>query len=295
MQSLHQNQEEDRLNHWGNWGTACKYFHYNTRLLHRDHYIDKNQQYQRLTIKRKEGDPPNIYKSIEGAERINLPLPSFKKTEDFLDVLLNRQTVRSFSSDSISLEDLSTLIYLTYGAQSCKYEIGIDKLIFKTSPSGGCRHPIEVYPVILNVNGLENGLYHYSVEHHALEIIHKNDMTNKVVDMAAGQNFVKGASVLFFYTACIERSMWKYQSPRTYRVLMMDMGHLSQTCFLVSNWLGLGTFFSGHLNDQYVEEELGTDADKEIVIGVSGVGYRSEESLQLGRNLRFIKELNNEI
>lgn len=290
-----EHKSENKLEHWQTWGTSCKYFHYNTRLLHKDHYINKDEQYQRLSIKKQEEAPPNIYKSIEGAEKINLPLPSFKAKGKFLDVLLNRQTVRSFSETPISLEDFSTLLYLNYGAQSCKHEIGIDRLIFKTSPSGGCRHPIEVYPVVLNVEGLENGIYHYDVENHGLEIISKENMIHKVVDMAAEQEFVKGAAVLLFYTAYIERSMWKYQSPRTYRVLMMDMGHLSQTCFLVANWLGYGTFFSGHLNDQYVEEELKINPDKEIVLGVSGIGYRSEESLQLGRKLRFIKELNNEI
>ncbi|KGR74194.1 SagB/ThcOx family dehydrogenase [Ureibacillus sinduriensis] len=288
-------EQEVNLKHWDTWGSSSKYFHYNTRLLNKDHYIDKDEQYERLSSKRKSDTPPNIYKNINDSEKIKLPLPSYKEKKGFLETLLGRQTVRSFNDKPISLNDLSTMLYLTYGAQSCKYEIGIDKIIFKTSPSGGCRHPIEVYPVILNVEGLEKGLYHYSVENHELEVIHKKDMTDKVVDMAAGQNFVKGASVLFFYTACIERSMWKYQSPRTYRVLMMDMGHLSQTCFLVANWLGLGTFFSGHLNDQYVEEELKIDSNKEIVMGVSGIGYRSNDSLEYGRDLRFLKELNYEI
>ncbi|MBM7715301.1 SagB-type dehydrogenase family enzyme [Bacillus thermophilus] len=290
-----EHKQEKELEFWENWGFSCKYFHYNTRLLHKDQYTDINDQYKRLSVKRKKENPPSIYKNIDGAEKIKLPLPSYKREAGFLETLLGRQTVRSFNEEPITLNNLSTMLYLTYGAQSCKYEIGIDNLLFKTSPSGGCRHPIEVYPVILNVNGLENGLYHYSVENHELEVIHKHDMIDKVVDMVAGQNYVKRASVLFFYTACVERSMWKYQSPRTYRVLMMDMGHLSQTCFLVANWLGLGCFFSGHLNDQYVEEELKINFDQEIVLGVSGIGYRSNESLEMGRDLRFVKELSNEI
>ncbi|MFJ9292095.1 SagB/ThcOx family dehydrogenase [Bacillus halotolerans] len=289
-----EHEEEEKLKHWGTWGTACKYFHYNTRLLNKDKYIDKDQQYNRLQIKKKTEEPPGLYKALGGAEQIKLPLPSFGQDKQFLDTLLNRQTIRSFSQKPILLDDLSTMMYLTYGAQSCKRDVGIDKLIFKTSPSGGCRHPIEVYPVILNVDGLENGLYHYSVANHTLEVIHKDNMIDKVVKMAAGQEFVQRASVLFFYTACIERSMWKYQSPRTYRVVMMDMGHLSQTCFLVSGWLGLGAFFSGYLNDETVEEELKIDSNKEIVLGVSGIGYRSEESIKLGRGLRFAKEMKDE-
>ncbi|MDF5808502.1 hypothetical protein P4123_14470 [Pseudomonas aeruginosa] len=44
-----------------------------------------------------------------------------------------------------------------------------DVFVRKTSPSGGSLHPVEVYPIVLNVDGIERGIYHYSVRRHGLE------------------------------------------------------------------------------------------------------------------------------
>ncbi|PFL47216.1 SagB/ThcOx family dehydrogenase [Bacillus anthracis] len=287
--------QELDLKHWSDWGTVSKYFHFSTRLLHTDSYLSKSEQYERLKIKKEICPPPPLYKTIPNSEKIWLPNPQLNGKGDFLEILTTRQTTRSFENEPISIEDFSTFLYLSYGIQSCKRNVGIDQLVFKTSPSAGCRHPIEVYPCVLNVQGIPNGLYHYSTQDHSLEIIKiNNDMSDIVMDMAAGQNYVDSAAVVMFYTACLERSMWKYQSPRTYRVIMMDLGHLSQTSYLTANYLGLGAFFSGHLNDQLIEEMLDIRPSEEIVLGISGIGKKSKLAHTLGRDLRFIKEMQDE-
>ena len=43
------------------------------------------------------------------------------------------------------------------------------KLLYKRSPSGGARHPVEVYLMSLRVRGLRPGLYHYHPGHHILD------------------------------------------------------------------------------------------------------------------------------
>lgn len=81
--------------------------------------------------------------------------------------------------------------------------------------------------------------------------------------------------------------MWKYKTPRGYRIVMKDVGHLSQTFYLVASWLKLGAFFTGHLKDELVEERLCIDKEKEIVCGLSGIGHISDEAQKHGRNFRF--------
>ncbi|WP_270578032.1 SagB/ThcOx family dehydrogenase [Caldibacillus thermoamylovorans] len=278
---------------WGDWGNSAKYFHYNTRLLSKDKYLLKDQDFKRLKEKKdKNYNPPNVYKLYSKTERLKLPQPIYKKENSFINTLLDRQTVRSFKENhQISIDELSTILYYVWGVTSCKLDVGIGKALFKTTPSGGARHPIEVYPCIFNVEGVEPGIYHYSTLNHELELLKKGDFRELAVEMAAGQDYVGNPSVTFFYTACIERSLWKYESPRTYRIIMMDLGHLSQTFYLVASWLGLGAFFTGHLKDELVEKELNLDKSKEIVLGVSGLGVISEEVQQLGRNQRFLGEL----
>lgn len=45
------------------------------------------------------------------------------------------------------------------------------ELLVKTYYSAGNRHPIEVYPVVAAVKGVEPGLYHYNVKDHSLELL----------------------------------------------------------------------------------------------------------------------------
>ncbi|WZY00547.1 SagB family peptide dehydrogenase [Bacillus sp. FSL W7-1360] len=284
---------EKKISSWNVWGTSFKYFHCSTRLIKNDKFNNKEQQYKRLKERKGINPQPSLFKSIEGVKRIDLPVPDFRNKKDFLYTLLDRQTIRELdNSKSLTLQELSTILFLVYGAQACKRNIGVDHFIFKTSPSGGSRHPVEVYPCVINVEGIESGIYHYNVEEHSLELIDNGILNDKYVDMAAHQEYIKNASVLFFYTAYLERTMWKYLSPRAYRVIMMDLGHLSQTLYLTANWMGLGAFFTAHLKDELVEEKLHLDHSNEVVLGLSGIGHLSAESIEHGRNLRLLGELN---
>lgn len=64
---------------------------------------------------------------------------------------------------------------------------------------------------------------------------------------------------------------WKYEFSRAFRVVMMDIGHLSQTFSLVATWLGLGA-----LRDELFEQKLGLNPLQEPVFLLNGVGGITE-------------------
>jgi SagB-type dehydrogenase family enzyme len=70
----------------------------------------------------------------------------------------------------------------------------------------------------------------------------------------------------------LERSTWKYSTPRTYRMLHLDVGHLSQTVYLLAAALGLGLTFTAAIQDEKLEEFLGIDSAHELVMGCSVIG-----------------------
>jgi SagB-type dehydrogenase family enzyme len=76
-------------------------------------------------------------------------------------------------------------------------------------------------------------------------------------------------------TAVSPRTMWKYQHPRAYRVVLLDAGHLCQTFCLVATWLGLAPFCIAALKDTLIEKELRIDGVLESVLYVAGVGLRT--------------------
>src|SRR5437660_3319798 len=89
----------------------------------------------------------------------------------------------------------------------------------------------------MRVGGLAQGLYHYDGLHHRLERIGSARAVKKVAVYAAGQEFVADASAVFFMTAVFPRVLWKYRFARSYRVVLLDAGHLCQTfCLVRRGW-----------------------------------------------------------
>jgi SagB-type dehydrogenase family enzyme len=272
---------EQALERWDAWGSSAKHFHFASRNLKSAKFLSLADDIRRLDDKAERYPPPPVYKDYPNADRIKLEKPVNRVEEQrggeqprgFTDVLLRRRTSRTLSGrESMTLDQLSELLFYVGGATSVVDGIGNGKVLLKTSPSGGARHAIELYPCVLNVDGVPGGFYHYSVRNHALELVTPGAFRDLVSPMCGGQEYVATAGVVVFYSAVVEREMWKYETARAYRVLMMDLGHLSQTFYLVAAWLGLGAFFTGALRDQLVEEALGVDWTEELVLGASGAG-----------------------
>src|SRR5205823_548081 len=144
-------------------------------------------------------------------------------------VLHRRRTMRLFTRKKISLNDFSTLLLWTWGKTYNILDPHIGEYILKTSPSGGARHPIEVYPIVLRVEDVDSGIYHYSVRKHELEPIRRGNFEDTIVRLCGNQEWLRDASAVFFMTALLERSMWKYEQSHAYRVVLLDAGHLGQT------------------------------------------------------------------
>jgi putative peptide maturation dehydrogenase len=204
-----------------------------------------------------------------------LPDPRIKAP--LTQLLLDRKTIRIFDeANPMTVQELSTLLYYTFGAQGITGPEHGQESIRKTSPSGGSMHPIEAYPLIVNVRGQPAGLYHYSVERHALDLLRplqSSEAARLAEVFALGQSYFRSANAMFILTARWYRSFWKYpRSHKAYRVVHLDAGHLSQTLYLMCSQLGLGAFFTGAVNDMNIEEALGLDPLQEGVIGISGCG-----------------------
>jgi len=214
---------------------------------------------------------PAQFKKIEGAERIALP-PAVGKTDSFFQTLRARRTSRTFSPAPASLASISQLLQTTWGVQGFIKTKYFGALPLKTSPSGGARHPIEVYLMALRVQGLDPGLYHYDARGHALERISSGATAQKARAYCAGQPYAARAAALFIMTGVFARTMWKYGHARAYRVVLLDAGHLGQTFCLTATRLEMAPFVTAALKDSLIEKDLRIDGITESVLYVTGVG-----------------------
>jgi putative peptide maturation dehydrogenase len=223
----------------------------------------------------KHGPPPGHFHSV--GEAASVPLPDGRRDGDLYRTLLTRRTARSFASETpLDAADLSSVLRYVFGCQGYS-ALGDDVwLLKKTSPSGGAMHSTEVYPLLRRVAGFESGLYHYSVERHELELMRcmsEAEVEDLAVLVTAGQAYVSGAQALFLLTARFPRSFWKYRRhEKAYAAILMDVGHLSQTFYLVCTDLGLGPFVTAAINERDIEEALGIDGFAEGAVAVLGCG-----------------------
>jgi len=214
---------------------------------------------------------PPQFKKIEDAERFALPRPD-SKSDTFFQTLHTRRTWRTFSPAPTPLASISKLLQTTWGVQGFIESKYFDSAPLKTSPSGGARHPIEVYLMALRVKGLDPGLYHYDAMGHALERISSGATPQKARAYCADQAYTARAAALFIMTAIFARTMWRYGHARAYRVVLLDAGHLGQTFCLTATRLGLAPFVTAALKDSLIEKDLRIDGITESVLYVTGVG-----------------------
>jgi putative peptide maturation dehydrogenase len=214
-------------------------------------------------------------------------LPSPKRHGQLYDLLTSRKTARVFdTSMPVSGTKLGVILRYVWGCHGYAALYGDVAGIKRTSPSGGGLHPIEVYPLVVNVEGLPSGLYHYNVENHRLDTISKlseEEARSRIRLYTAGQSYFQTAAVVFIMTARFYRNFWKYrQHPKAYSVVLMDAAHLSQSFYLVCTELGLGPFVTAAVNNRNIDEHLGCDGITEGTLVICGCGVVDKTAVQFG-------------
>jgi SagB-type dehydrogenase family enzyme len=222
---------------------------------------------------------PPRFKTIRDADTIGLPSHELDR-DPFFETLYARRTHRNFARGKISLENVSKLLQTTWGIQRYVRTNVFGRLPLKTSPSGGARHPIEVYLMALRVNGLERGMYHYQARDNRLARLPSKANPRMASEYCADQPYFAGAAALFIMTAVFARTMWKYGRARAYRVVLIESGHLCQTFCLTATRLGLAPFSTAALKDSLIEKDLGLDGISESVLYVAGVGLLAARAHQ---------------
>ena len=263
------------------WPTASRYYHFSTKIDDPCNTSEEIRQYYARYLKGRRQPP--IYKSYPARRKIRL-LKGSGTEAPFFGTLRRRQTTREFSAKPISFNEMSKLVYHSWGRISAYKTREFGELLHKTSPSAGARHPIETYAIANNIEGIDPGIYHYSVRDHSLELLKTGDFRDRCVALTAGHSWTRNSSALFIMTAVVARTAWKYRIPRVYRAFLLDAGHLSQSFLLTATALGLGAFCIGIFRDGLIEEELNLDGISETVLFVVGVGQplKSRHRLRQG-------------
>ena len=209
---------------------------------------------------------------IPDAARVKLPDLALDDSGVF-DAMARRRSLRAYSSEPLALGELSALLWAAAGVTARQ-----DGFAFRTAPSAGGLYPIEHYVIANDVEGLEQGLYHYDVLGRALERLYAGDLRLPIARAALDQRIAADAQAVFVWTAVLERSRWKY-GERFLRYVLLDAGHIAENVALAATALGLGTCQIAAFFDEEAAGILGVDPDVEPVVYMSTAGRPGDDAL----------------
>ena len=215
-------------------------------------------------------EQPPLEKSFDG-EMIELPsIETLPKQSILLDeAIMQRKTLRKYSENPITTEELSYLIYQSQGIKVLH-----PQATKRTVPSAGARHAFDLYLLINNVKGIEEGLYLYIPSKHALGIIKQNDSIKKDLELACfNQVMISSSAVTFILAANIYRMSYRYVE-RGYRYIHLDAGHVVQNLYLTSEAINAGTCAIAAFNDDAVNEVLSLDGTNEFAVYLATIGKK---------------------
>ncbi|UCE28633.1 MAG: SagB/ThcOx family dehydrogenase [Candidatus Bathyarchaeota archaeon] len=205
---------------------------------------------------------------------INLPLPKDikVKTIDLVKVIENRRSVRNYSEQSLTLDELSFLLWCTQGVK----EVLDASATLRTVPSAGARHAFETYLLVNRVQGIHSGLYRFlAVKHKLAEISLDSSLADRLVEACLNQRFVGTSAVTFIWVAVPYRMVWRY-GERGYRYLHIDVGHVCQNLYLAAEGIDSGVCAIAAFSDDAINDVIGADGKQQFVVCIATVGKKQK-------------------
>jgi len=156
----------------------------------------------------------------------------------------------------LDLAWLSRLLWHSMAVSAWKKVPGTGaRYSLRVNPSSGNLHPTETYVALRAFTGMDDGLYHYRADRHALELRSRGAWTQHLaraleIPWASKSPLIVGLTSIFW------REAWKY-GERAYRYCCHDLGHAMMSVLLAARALGLPGGAVAHFSDLRLARTLG--------------------------------------
>lgn len=216
--------------------------------------------------------PPLEMPLPAGAKLLPLPAPDewTIAPADLRATIEQRRSLRRYSQQPITLEELSYLLWLTQGVK----RVSPRPATLRNVPSAGARHAFETYLLVNRVEGLQAGLYRFVATRHALaHLPAPEDVAEQITGATHNQEHVRQSAVTFIWVSDTERMSWRYVE-RSMRYLFLDAGHVCQNLYLAAESIGCGVCAIAAFEDQFMNEVLELDGIDQFAIYLATVGKK---------------------
>ena len=186
------------------------------------------------------------------AQDITLPAPDKKGGKPLMQALSERQSVRSFTNESLTLQQLSDLLWAANGINRPDEKK-------RTAPTSMNNQEIDVYVA------LQSGLYLYDETAHILKFIKNKDIRS----ITGTQSFVGNAAVNLVYVADMGKTGKAEGATITDSDLLApyaDAAFVAQNVYLYCASENLGTVVRGLIPRDILAAELGLRSNQRIIL-----------------------------
>lgn len=186
------------------------------------------------------------------AQDIVLPAPDKTGGKPLMQALNERQTIRSFTKDSLTLQQLSDLLWAGFGINRPDQKK-------RTAPSAMNWQEIDMYVT------LAGGSYLYVAESHSLKFINNKDLRKET----GSQSFVADAALNIVYVADLaKRGLKEGEEIKDSDLFMTysDAAFIAQNIYLFCASANLGCVVRGSVPDNNLALELALKPTQRIII-----------------------------
>ncbi|MVA98764.1 SagB/ThcOx family dehydrogenase [Nitratireductor sp. CAU 1489] len=209
------------------WGIPTALMHF---CVQNPDYITAEEAAQRQVDKAADSTSPTLW--LRNAPDQAIRLPEALDGNELFRLMARRRTVRKAGAQTITLKQLSDCLFAGLGITGETHGV-TGSLPLSMTPSGGARNPYEAYIFARSVDGLAPGIYHYSALDHDLGRIEASCLP-KLSELTGTQEWADEMACLIVLAADLRRTMWKYEDPNAYRVVLIEAGHIGQNIMLAA-------------------------------------------------------------
>lgn len=217
-----------------------------------------------------ESPPPDVYKLV-GSDYGFARNEGNEGVEEHKEVSFDRAILdaRSYKANAISVESASmgsllALMRSTFGQTGWIKFPNQGRYVKKLVPSGGSRHPTEAY--VVDYESLK--LLHFDVKEDTLKFISNlesfESIRDSIFEMSGALEF--SPKYIIILTSMVDRSMWRYREPRTYRVLCNDVGHIVEHLSIGARALSMTLCTMHGFSSKTLSDMMGLSEQDEIVM-----------------------------
>lgn len=191
--------------------------------------------------------------SAQVIETVNLPPVQKTGGMPLMEALQNRQSQRSFSSQELSTQQISNLLWAAYGINRPNG--------YRTVPSARTAHEFDIYLI------KSDGWYLYEPQKHAILKMGNEDLR----EYAGTQGWVKNAPINLIFVADFDR-MASFDREKQIFYSATDVGYISQNVYLWCASEGLATIVRGQIDKARAREVLKIGPNQFVILAQT-VGY----------------------